>query len=193
MIERECRKLNLQSRRKHKSVSPTNTEHCAILGYHSHDIVKENRRLCMSKKYRSKSAPRKVPAFTVQSLQRNTFTGAPKLINDRPKDSDWDGQSKIFRLLSDRGDLPVRIDHDRVTNKYGRSIKWMIPPAKLTDDDFQVYLLNFFSGLALLEQVNTTGDLTSVSLRYKMTMPFSSASLQIRNDEEFFRILNSNE
>ncbi|KAK4872679.1 hypothetical protein RN001_014708 [Aquatica leii] len=75
-----------------------------------------------------------VPAFTIQSMQKNTCVTPPPKCNvykERP------AEKRAFRYYYQRGDLPIALD-------VNRSLSWKVDIKKL---DYHHYLPMFFEGL----------------------------------------------
>ncbi|XP_055631715.1 parkin coregulated gene protein homolog [Toxorhynchites rutilus septentrionalis] len=88
-----------------------------------------------------KSAPslRPVPAFSIESLQKNTYVMAPpKAQKNR---SLMNPRATSFRMYYDRGDLPIKMEY--LTG--GDKIAWTVDIDKL---DYALYLPLFFDGLS---------------------------------------------
>ncbi|XP_026315471.1 parkin coregulated gene protein homolog [Hyposmocoma kahamanoa] len=87
--------------------------------------------------YKTKK-PRIVPAFTIQSMQKNTIVQPP------PKCNIYEPQPArptMFRKSYKRGEFPVTIEF----TLSGKRLSWKVPIEKL---DFHHYLPMFFDGLA---------------------------------------------
>uniref|UniRef100_A0A182XLY9 PARK2 co-regulated n=2 Tax=gambiae species complex TaxID=44542 RepID=A0A182XLY9_ANOQN len=85
------------------------------------------------------AAMRPVPAFSIESLQKNTYVmGPPKAQKQRymiqPK-------ATSFRMYYERGDLPIKMEY--LTG--GDKIAWTVDIDKL---DYGLYLPLFFDGLS---------------------------------------------
>lgn len=88
------------------------------------------------------SAPPKAGAFKL--VKTPTGAGSTKLSPSKPQHtphSEW----SHFRILYDRGDFPISVNHD--TN--GNKINWKVPIDQL---DYHHYLPLFFSGLSEVEE-----------------------------------------
>ncbi|KAL1384589.1 hypothetical protein pipiens_013042, partial [Culex pipiens pipiens] len=88
-----------------------------------------------------KSAPslRPVPAFSIESLQKNTLVmGPPKAQKHKHL---LQQKATSFRMYYDRGDLPIKMEY--LTG--GDKIAWTVDIDKL---DYGLYLPLFFDGLS---------------------------------------------
>nr|CAD7445521.1 unnamed protein product [Timema bartmani] len=85
---------------------------------------------------------RVVPAFTIQTLQKNTIVECPPksgAFNERPPKL-----PTAFRRFYERGDFPISMEFDT----YGYKIAWKVDIEKL---DYHHYLPMFFDGLCETE------------------------------------------
>nr|CAD7202384.1 unnamed protein product [Timema douglasi] len=83
-----------------------------------------------------------VPAFTIQTLQKNTIVECPPksgAFNERPPKL-----PTAFRRFYERGDFPISMEFDT----YGYKIAWKVDIEKL---DYHHYLPMFFDGLCETE------------------------------------------
>lgn len=72
---------------------------------------------------KSSVKPRVVPAFTVQSQQRNTVTARPPHTDVFKPELKPSGKTTLFRKLYDRGDFPIQLEHI----VRGIRLQWKIP------------------------------------------------------------------
>uniref|UniRef100_A0A0M3I7B1 Parkin coregulated gene protein homolog n=1 Tax=Ascaris lumbricoides TaxID=6252 RepID=A0A0M3I7B1_ASCLU len=155
MIERECRKLTLSERMTKKppndifaDMDPSEMKKTKPFSYHGRDIIKDNKRQQIA--FRPKQNPmREVPAFSIQTQQKNTRT-APPTSTTRLNDQKMDEWGK-FRIIYDGGGLPVRIDHGGTGERF-KSLYWLNDPGTLSLENLHDLLSKFCLGLPLLDQ-----------------------------------------
>uniref|UniRef100_A0A914ZK47 Uncharacterized protein n=1 Tax=Parascaris univalens TaxID=6257 RepID=A0A914ZK47_PARUN len=156
MIERECRKLTLPQRMTKKppkdifaDMNTCEMKKTKPFFYHGRDIIKENKRQQIAFQ-RKQNPTREVPAFSIQTQQKNTRT-APPTSTTRLNDQKMDEWGK-FRIIYDGGGLPVRIDHSGTGERF-KSLYWLSDPGTLSLENLDDLLSKFCLGLPLLDQV----------------------------------------
>ncbi len=140
----------------------------------------------------TKNPVREVPAFTVQSLQKNTKVKPPPVSNvyevntsktsngknassflsknnNGASMSNYEG-SRVFRSVYDRGNVPLKIEHGPQKMK----IVWKVPFDQI---DYSFYLPLFFQGL-----MDTEHPYRFVAERASMDLIENGASEMVRTE-----------
>ncbi|KAF4531340.1 hypothetical protein B566_EDAN017442 [Ephemera danica] len=94
----------------------------------------------------AKPLVRKVPAFTIQAIQKNVkIEPPPRVAIIKPRTPN---KPTSFRRFYERGDFPIALEFDA----FGHKISWKVSLDKL---DFHHYLPLFFDGLCETEHPYT--------------------------------------
>uniref|UniRef100_A0A914V5B1 Uncharacterized protein n=1 Tax=Plectus sambesii TaxID=2011161 RepID=A0A914V5B1_9BILA len=143
----------------------------------SRDIIKDNKRSIITFKPTSERT-RLVPAFSAQTLQKNTVA---KPLPHKEAERKPPARTNIFYQMYDGGNLPVRLDHI----SRGWQLQWTQPIESL---DYEFYLPRFFEGLSVTRSpyqfiaekgVNDLLDNCTDSIKILSNLPFLIGPLRL--------------